>query len=212
MKNEDARRKLIHAAGQVFAEVGYDAATVRQITDRAEVNVAAINYHFGDKLNLYREVLSETFPQRTRLLDERCSEGSPPERLHRFIEWMLGDEKDEERPWLPILVMREISDPLSSRAPDLLVDLIRPNHRILASILNDLTGESLTKPELEILTQMVAALCVHWVDRPAFIQKLSPELTFGPEQMKRLVDRIHQFALGGVSGLMQAQEAGAVAR
>ena len=73
MKNDEARQKLIRAAGQVFAEVGYDAATVRQITDRAEVNVASINYHFGDKLHLYREVLSETFSQRTHLLGQRCS-------------------------------------------------------------------------------------------------------------------------------------------
>ena len=110
MKNDEARQKLIQAAGQVFAEVGYDAATVRQITDRAEVNVASINYHFGDKLNLYREVLSETFSQRTQLLGQLCSTGSAKERLYRFIEWMVAEEKDESRPWHRILVMREISD------------------------------------------------------------------------------------------------------
>jgi len=121
---------------------------------------------------------------------------------------MVGEEKDEERPWLRILVVREISDPLSSRAPELLVDLIRPNHRILSSVLNDLTGHSLTKTELEIMTQMVAALCVHWLDRPAFIQKLSPELTFGSQQMKSLVDRIHQFALGGVGSFVRQTRLG----
>jgi AcrR family transcriptional regulator len=218
MKNEEARQKLIQAAGQVFAEVGYDAATVRQITDRAEVNVASINYHFGDKLNLYREVLSETFSQRTHLLGQLCSTGSATERLHRFIEWMVAEEKDEKRPWHRILVMREISDSASSRAPELLVELIRPNHRILASILNDLTRHVLTKTDLEILTQMVAALCVHWLDRPAFIQKLSPELTFSSEQMNTLVEHIHLFTLGGVSNfvrqtrLRQAYKAGANGR
>src|ERR1700681_1917425 len=105
MKNDEARRKLIRAAGQVFAEVGYDAATVRQITDKAEVNVASINYHFGDKLNLYREVLSETFSQRTQLLGRLCSKGTPKERLHRFIEWMVAEEKGEQRPWHRILVL-----------------------------------------------------------------------------------------------------------
>jgi len=203
MKNDEARQKLIQAAGQIFAEVGYDAATVRQITDRAEVNVASINYHFGDKLNLYREVLSETFSQRTQLLGQLCSTGSARERLHRFIEWMVAEEKDEGRPWHRILVMREISDSASSRAPELLVELIRPNHRILASILNDLTHHSLTKTDLEILTQMVAALCVHWLDRPAFIQKLSPELTFSSEQVKSLVEHIHQFTLGGASNFVR---------
>ena len=111
MKNDEARRKLIRAAGQVFAEVGYDAATVRQITDRAEVNVASINYYFGDKLHLYREVLSETFAQRTHLLGLLCSDGSPKERLHHFIEWMVAEEKDEARPWHRILVVREITQP-----------------------------------------------------------------------------------------------------
>jgi TetR/AcrR family transcriptional regulator, regulator of cefoperazone and chloramphenicol sensitivity len=203
MKNDEARRKLIQAAGQVFAEVGYDAATVRQITDLAEVNVASINYHFGDKLNLYREVLSETFSQRTQLLGQLCSTGSARERLHRFIEWMVAEEKDEARPWHRILVMREISDSASSRAPELLVELIRPNHRILASILNDLTHHSLTKTDLEILTQMVAALCVHWLDRPAFIQRLSPELTFSSQQVKSLVDYIHRFTLGGAGNFVR---------
>lgn len=203
MKNDEARRKLIRAAGQVFAEVGYDTATVRQITDRAQVNVASINYHFGDKLTLYREVLSETFSQRTQLLGELCTEGAPKERLRRFIEWMVAEEKDEERPWHRTLVLREISESPSSRCPEFLVELIRPNHRILVSILNDLTERSLTKTQLEILTQMVGGVCVHWLDRSAFIQKLSPELTFSSEQVKHLVEQIHGFALGGVSSFVR---------
>ena len=203
MKNDEARKKLIRAAGQVFAEVGYDAATVRQITDRAQVNVASINYHFGDKLTLYREVLSETFSQRTQLLGELCSAGAPKERLRRFIEWMVAEEKDEERPWHRTLVLREISESPTSRCPEFLVELIRPNHRILVSILNDLTARSLTKTQLEILTQMVGGVCVHWLDRSAFIQKLSPELTFSSEQVKHLVEQIHGFALGGVSNFVR---------
>jgi hypothetical protein len=100
-------------------------------------------------------------------------------------------------------VVREISDPSSSRAPELLVELIRPNHRTLASILNDLTRHVLTKTDLEIMTQMVAALCVHWLDRAAFIQKLSPELTFSSQQTKNLVEQIHQFTLGGVGSFVR---------
>ena len=50
---------------------------------------------------------------------------------------------------------------------------------------------------------MVAALCVHWLDRPAFIQRLSPELTFSSQQMKSLVEHIHQFTLGGASNFVR---------
>ena len=56
---QDARLKILEAAGEVFAEGGYRDVTVREICRKASVNVAAINYYFGDKEGLYEAVLSE---------------------------------------------------------------------------------------------------------------------------------------------------------
>jgi AcrR family transcriptional regulator len=54
---EITRQALLDHATDVFAENGFDRASVREITGRATVNQAAINYHFGGKEALYREVL-----------------------------------------------------------------------------------------------------------------------------------------------------------
>ena len=58
---EETRWRLLQAATEVFAEVGYHAATTREICRRAEVNLASIHYYYGDKAELYREVFRLPF-------------------------------------------------------------------------------------------------------------------------------------------------------
>jgi AcrR family transcriptional regulator len=52
------RNKIIKAAARIFAESGYEGASIRSIVARADVNQAAISYHFGSKEGLYRAVLA----------------------------------------------------------------------------------------------------------------------------------------------------------
>ncbi len=207
IKSEETRQKLIEAAGQIFAEVCYDAATVRQITDRAEVNLGAINYHFGDKLQLYREVLTEVFSQRCRLLEERCTHGPPEKRFRSFIEWMMAiGETDKSHGWHRMLVMLEINATPLSKAPELMVELNRPVLRILASIVGDLAGPALSRSEVEIASHFVIALSSYWLHRTEFLQKLSPELTFNERQIRQLVDQTYHFALGGISRVRRSSK------
>jgi len=56
-RSRDTRQRLLEAAGEVFAERGFRDATVQEICRRAEANIAAVNYHFADKEQLYRAVI-----------------------------------------------------------------------------------------------------------------------------------------------------------
>jgi AcrR family transcriptional regulator len=49
--------RILITAESLFAEHGYDGTTLRQITQHAKVNLAAVNYHHGDKESLYLEIL-----------------------------------------------------------------------------------------------------------------------------------------------------------
>jgi AcrR family transcriptional regulator len=54
--NKNIRERLLDAAEELFAEKGFNGASVRDITTRANGNVAAVNYHFSSKEKLYNEV------------------------------------------------------------------------------------------------------------------------------------------------------------
>jgi len=53
--SDPVHQKLLDAAEKLFAEKGFDGTSVRDITNEAKCNVAAVNYHFGGKDNLYKE-------------------------------------------------------------------------------------------------------------------------------------------------------------
>lgn len=59
-KAAETRERILHAAREVFSELGYDAATFQAIAIRADLTRPAINHYFGSKRVLYREVVEQT--------------------------------------------------------------------------------------------------------------------------------------------------------
>ncbi|WP_067469441.1 TetR/AcrR family transcriptional regulator [Actinomadura macra] len=73
-ETEETRGRIVAAAERLFASGGEEATSLRAITREAEVNVAAIHYHFGGRVGLLREVLDRHVgplnQRRLALLDE----------------------------------------------------------------------------------------------------------------------------------------------
>ena len=86
---EETRRALLDAGRHVFAEQGFAGARVDQIAERAGVNKALINYHFGGKAELF-EAIIEDFTGRmlAGLRAAIPNDGSPRDQLRSFIRYM----------------------------------------------------------------------------------------------------------------------------
>lgn len=93
------REKIIKAASRAFARSGYDGASIRTIVAAADVNQAAINYHFGSKDGLYRAVLQAALLALMQDGDAEPNAAALPRELalRRFVRQQLrpmtsGDE------------------------------------------------------------------------------------------------------------------------
>lgn len=63
MSDLETRDKIIEAARILFADLGYDGTSVREIAKAAEVNVASVNYYFTSKENLYLEIIRSGYKE-----------------------------------------------------------------------------------------------------------------------------------------------------
>jgi AcrR family transcriptional regulator len=90
--SEFTRERIMKAAVQLFAQRGYDGASIRAIVARARVNQAAINYHFAGKDGLYRAVLGAAFGALTeRQLEDagKLKTLSREDALRQFVRHQL---------------------------------------------------------------------------------------------------------------------------
>lgn len=136
--SENPRDRLLEAAGEIFAEKGFKGATVREIIDRAGVNIAAVNYYFRDKERLYIEAVKHGACVEA---DEHLSwsAGTPPAtKLADFIRFHVVRLLAPSKPaWHARLIMRELTQP-SAACTELVRDYIQPKSHILGGILEEL--------------------------------------------------------------------------
>jgi len=195
---EETRWRVLQAATEVFAEVGYHAATTREICRRAEVNLASIHYHFGDKAELYREVFRLPFLNECNTfatLD--ITQTSLQEALQAFYVWLFPVDADED-PMLQLFLRlhsREEAEP-SGVLGDALTKSFQPNHQQLQALLCREFG--LKKPDLEVdrLTFCLAGLAtVYFHGGRGAVEEFAPQLVKGKKARETMVIRLVEYAM-----------------
>jgi TetR/AcrR family transcriptional regulator, regulator of cefoperazone and chloramphenicol sensitivity len=139
-RDDDTRSRILEAAGAIFAERGFDKATIRDICARASVNLASANYHFGDKERLYAATIRHAHElANTQVPLPEWPDGTPPEdRFRDFVRAMLQRMLAMQAlPWQAQLMIREFVQP-TGVCRELADDYIRPHFQILLGILDEL--------------------------------------------------------------------------
>jgi AcrR family transcriptional regulator len=195
-------RRLLEAAGEVFAERGYRAATVREIIRRARANLAAVNYHFGGKDGLYAAVLDQTY---RKALEKHPPDGgvdpaSPAsERLYGFVRAFLERIFDEDvESCYGRLMTRELSDPTA--ALDQVVHRIRPLYLLLSSIVGELAGRGASPSRIDRSAKSIVGQILFYKHAAPVLQRLERREAMTALEIAAIARHITDFSLTGLVG------------
>jgi AcrR family transcriptional regulator len=195
--SDPTREKLLEVAEQVFADRGYQAATIREICVRAGANVAAVNYHFGDKLGLYTEVLQQSV--RAAQLDavrNAFEKTAPPEEILRAVirarlrALCSGD--------LPARRFRILTHEMAQPSPafqHFVNEVGRPLFKRLLELVGGMIGLSPDDEKTRLCAVSVIGQIFAYVSPVPFLSAVWPELKMTEEQVERIADHIAEFSI-----------------
>lgn len=198
--------KIIRAAADIFGKEGYRAATIRKIAKAAEVNVAAINYHFKGKEGLYRSVLEDMFSTGFKRFPSAidAEKDAPPEqRLQTFIHNMFYRFMSVDG-WQGIsgqgnLLAREFLDPTPAFG-DLLDTYVKPQKEILVSIIRELAVDAGPQKVLACAVSIIGQ-CIYYTFAGRIIAQIAGDMTPTQDNLSVLAETVFRFSLGGIQAI-----------
>lgn len=206
--DEGTKKRLIEAAGEVFAQQGFRAATVREICKRADASVSAVNYHFQDKVGLYTAVFEyshrwavEKYPHDMGLEED----ATPEERLRAFIRsFLLRGLGDGFPAWHGKLIAQETANPTGVLS-EVAETAIRPMDEYLEGIVRELfrkenPSQEVNEDTVQLCRMNIVGQCLFQFHVRQIMESSGPE-RLEPRQIKALADRISRFSLGGLRAI-----------
>jgi TetR/AcrR family transcriptional regulator, regulator of cefoperazone and chloramphenicol sensitivity len=199
----DTRQRLIDAAARLFADQGFQNVTVREICKASNANVAAVNYHFGDKAGLYRAVVTFAMEvmRETNELSQRAGDGlSPEEQIRGFVRVFVGRLiGDGPNSWIHRLMAREMEHPTEA-LDQVMTHIVRPRLEYLSGVAGQVMDLPADDPRVRRCIASLQMQCLM-----AARGKIPPALekSFGPamRDIEASVNHIAEFTLGGMRAI-----------
>lgn len=203
--------QILEAAGEVFAEKGFDRATGKEIAERAKSNSAAVNYYYGGIEGLYAEVLVEAHRRMVtyeKLLALAEAPGNASDKLRAFIALIVRTiVGPASSTWALRVLSREILSP-SSAFPILFEREILPKKRIVTALVGEILGLPDDHPAVaRCLLNIMAPFALLLVGNRQILARFLPGLGAGTETPDAVIEHFQRFAFGGLSAVAAELEA-----
>lgn len=207
----ETRQQLLQAAGEVFAAHGYARATSKEICQRANANIAAVNYHFGGKDGLYAAVLEEAH---RRLISIESlamaaqSQGDARSKLRMFIGGVVSEiARRDAGAWELRVLSRELLSQ-SSLMERMIVSQVLPKVKLFSGIVAEIMQLPVTHPAVgRCLVNIVGPCAFLLIGNRLLQQRVLPNLDLSAAA---LTEHMVSFALAGMQAIaLEAKQSAA---
>lgn len=204
-----SKKRILWAAGEIFSETGFRQATIRQISKRAGVNVASINYYFQSKDNLYLETLRywkdiafEKYPR-----ELGTSQSDPPgKRLEGFIRsfvFRILDPGVESR--FGKLMAREFADP-TGILDVIIEETARPMFNLITSIIGRIINKDPASDRVLFCASSIIGQCLYFLYARPVYRRLIGEQKVRTLSLDDIADHIFRFSLAALSAIREEEQ------
>jgi TetR/AcrR family transcriptional regulator, regulator of cefoperazone and chloramphenicol sensitivity len=204
-ERQSTRQHVLEAAGQVFAEKGFERSTAKEICERAHANAAAVNYYFGGIEGLHAAVLEEA---QNRLFSiqaiEKALEGKsdPRTKLEAVFgvvfQALLGPLSSS---WVLRVLGRDMVTPTAaSKAAK--ERMILPRALVLRRFVGEFVGLPEDHPTVaRACVSVMAPFCMLVLADRRRMKRALPSLGLGPADAPDMSRHMVQFALAGLEAV-----------
>jgi TetR/AcrR family transcriptional regulator, regulator of cefoperazone and chloramphenicol sensitivity len=202
------RQKILLIALELFAELGFERTTIRQIAKKAEVNVSAISYYFGDKASLYQAAFVEPLGSPKEDISQFNSPDlSLEQALNGLFTGFVEPLKDNKLAQLCTrLHMREMVEPTGLWDKEI-NDGITPYHHALLLVLQRHLNLKQADDDLHRLAISIVAMGVHLYVGRDVIEKICPQITNSHAALNVMQQRLVMFAMSMIEAEAQRRKA-----
>lgn len=205
------RTALLDAAERLFSERGYTAVGIREIAETAGVNLAAINYHFGSKGELYLETVRRAMGNRGDGNPWDLLQSIPDRRddaavlLVRFIRQFMKQLLPAERMDVcGTLIIREGIEPTEA-LDTVMNEYLQPNEAMLRSLVRVIVPDA-TEPELARHVVSIFGQMVHYRTFRPIIERMWQGSLSEPQRFDAISTHVAQFTLRGLGSTDECAE------
>ena len=187
----------------MFAELGFHHTTVREICNRAGANIAAVNYHFGDKTGLYTEVVRQSMrAAKLEAVRAAFDQNAPPAEILRAViktrlESLRGLDLGD---WHFRIFAHELAKP--TPAMNVVVnEAIRPLYLRMCKLIAVMVALPPDHQKTRLCAQSIIGQILFYAFAARVISRLGPEVKMTRSQVDLIANHITEFSLAYLRNL-----------